>query len=71
MDAKIQSGRRDTAFQSGGRDYGKILGNDFSAQIPVETFIILDMVVMFSLQVDASVPIVLNGEKLVGSVFTL
>ena len=47
----------------GKRDYEdiKIHGKDFSAQIPVRTFRIQDMIAIF--QVDASVPIVLNGEK--------
>ena len=47
----------------GKRDYEdiKIHGKDFSAQIPVRTFRVLDMIAIF--QVDASVPIVLNGEK--------
>ena len=51
--------------QMGGkRDYEdiKIHGKDFSAQIPVRTFKIQDMIGTF-FQVDASVPIVLNGEK--------
>ena len=63
-----RKGKKDATLQSGGRDDRKNpkLGNDFSASIPVRTFIIEGMIGML-FQVDASEPIELNGEKLVRS----
>ena len=66
---KKRKGKVDAASQSSGKDYDggiPIHGKDFSAQIPVRTFIIQGMIGML-FQVDASEPILLDGEKLVRS----
>ena len=63
-----RKGKYYATLQSGGRDDRKnrTLGNDFSASIPVRTFIIEGMIGML-FQVDAREPIKLTGEKLVRS----